>query len=56
MYVLDHERMCCSTKYAFDGYIFTHEGNLRQQYYYTATVAKYLVLKRQKRNLFLREA
>jgi hypothetical protein len=55
-YLSDHERMCCSAKYAFDRYIFTHERNLRQQYYYAAIVAKYALLNRQKGNLFLREA
>jgi hypothetical protein len=48
--------MCCSTKYAFGRYIFTQDGNLRQQYYYAVIVAKYAVLNRQKGNLFLREA
>jgi hypothetical protein len=36
--------------------IFLHRRNLRQQYYYVATMAKYSVLNRQKGNLFLREA
>jgi hypothetical protein len=35
-------------RYAFGRYIFTQEENLRQQYYYIATVAQYPVLNRQK--------
>jgi hypothetical protein len=52
----DHERRCCSTKYAFNRYIFTQERNLRRQYYDAAIVAKYALLNQQKANLFLREA
>jgi hypothetical protein len=38
-YISDHERMCCSTRYAFGRYIFTQERDLHQQYYYTTIVA-----------------